>query len=261
VKPHREAKVIPLARDSHVAMYRQLAEQLRDAIARGDYRPGDRIPTEPQLIRRFGVSRITARQAVDALAREKLVIRKQGKGTFVAGPLVHHDLLELRGIYDELVAQGLEPQMRLLEFGQAVPPARIAGRLGTGLRRLVHWRRLYLLRGKPFAVGSMYLDTGRARLTREQVDRNPTYSILEKILHERITRADVSIRYERASADLARPLGLPKGTPLMVFERVSYNAAGVPREHSLYYARAEAYEFSLTVRGKLPITRSLKAAG
>jgi len=250
VKPHREAKVIPLARDSHVAMYRQLAERLRDAIARGDYRPGDRIPTEPQLIRRFGVSRITARQAVDALARDRLVIRKQGKGTFVAGPVVHHDLLELRGIYDELVAQGLEPQMRLLEFGQATPPARIAGRLGTGLRKL-----------KPFAVGSMYLDTGRAGLTREQVDRNPTYSILEKILHERIARADVSIRYERASADLARPLGLPKGTPLMVFERVSYNAAGVPREHSLYYARAEAYEFSLTVRGKLPITRSLKAAG
>jgi DNA-binding GntR family transcriptional regulator len=116
VKPSRDAKVIPLARDSHVAMYRQLAQQLRGAITRGDYRPGDKIPTEPQLIRRFGVSRITARQAVDALAREKLVIRKQGKGTFVAGPLVHHDLLELRGIYDELVAQGLEPHTRLLEL-------------------------------------------------------------------------------------------------------------------------------------------------
>ena len=261
MKAHRAAKVIPLARDSHVAMYRQLAQQLREAIARGDYRPGDRIPTEPQLIRRFGVSRITARQAVDALAREKLVIRKQGKGTFVAGPLVHHDLLELRGIYDELVAQGLEPEMRLLEFGQAAPPARIAGRLGTGLRKLVHWRRLYVLRGKPFAVGSMYLDSGRTRLTREQVNRNPTYSILEKIMHERIARADVSIRYERAGVDLARALGLARGTPLMVFERVSYNAAGVPREHSLYYARAEAYEFSLTVRGKLPIARSIKAAG
>jgi GntR family transcriptional regulator len=118
-----------------------------------------------------------------------------------------------------------------------------------------------VLRGKPFAVGSMYLDAGRARLTREQVDRNPTYSILEKLLHERIGRADVSIRYERASGELARALGLPKGAPLMVFERVSYSVAGVPLEHSLYYARAEAYEFSLTVRGKLPITRSLKAAG
>jgi DNA-binding GntR family transcriptional regulator len=48
----------------------------------------------------------------------------------------------------------------------------------------------------------------------------------------------VSIRYERAGAERARPLGLPKGAPLMVFERVSYNAAGVPLEHSVYYARA-----------------------
>ena len=255
------AKVIPLARDSHVAMYRQLARQLREPIARGDYKTGGKIPTEPQLSRRFGVSRITARQAVDALAREGLVIRKQGKGTFVARPLVHHDLMDLRGIYDGLVAQGLDPQTELLDFRRAVPPARVAARLGTSLRKLLHWRRLFVLRGKPFAVAVVYLNTGRSRIAREQVDRNPTYSILERLLGERIGRADVSIRYQRAEPEFARVLQLPKGAPLMVFERVSYNADGVPLEHSLYHARAEAYEFSLTVRGKLPITRALKAAG
>ena len=257
---NRNAKVIPLTRDSHVAMYRQLAEQLREAIAHGIYKPGEKIPAELQLIRRFGVSRITARQAVDALAREGLVNRKQGKGTFVAVPIVHHDLLELRGIYDELVAQGHDPLTKVLEFGQATPPPRIAGRLGTAQRKLLHWQRLYELRGKPFAVVTVYLDTGRERVTREQVDQNPTYTILESLLGKRISRADVSIRYGRADATLARILQLPRGAPLMVFERVTYNAQGVPLEHSLYYARAEAYEFSLTVRGKLPITRSLKTA-
>ncbi len=241
-------------------MYRQLATQLRQAIARGDYKPGQRIPTEPQLTRRYGVSRITARQAVETLSREGLVIRQQGKGSYVAGPVVHHDLLDLRGIYDELVSQGHDPQTRLLDCRRAVPPPPVAARLGTGARRLLHWKRLYALRGVPFALSCVHLDTGRSRIDREQVDRHPTYSILEKLLHERIGRADVSIRYERADAGLARRLKLPKGAPLMVFERVSYNAAGVPREHSLYYARAEAYAFSLTVRGKLPITRGLKAA-
>jgi GntR family transcriptional regulator len=254
------ARVLPLSRDSHVAMYRQLAQRLREAIARGDYKPGDRIPTEPELIERFRVSRITCRQAVAALAREGLVIRQQGKGSFVAGPLVHHDLLDLKGIYDGLVAQGLDPQTRLLGFGQAAPDAAVAARLGTGERRLLHWRRLYLLRGKPFAVSSVHLDAGRARISRDQVDRHPTYSILENLLHERIGRADVSIRYEPAGAELGRLLGLRKGAPLMVMERVSFNAHGLPREHSVYRARAEAYEFSLTVRGKLPITRALKSA-
>ena len=254
------ARVIPLARDSHVAMYRQLARQLREAILRGEYKVDGRIPTEPQLIRRYGVSRITARQAVEALVREGLVVRQQGKGTFVRPPTVHYDLHDLRGIYDGMVAQGLEPRTELLDIRRAAPPARVAERLGTGTRKLLHWRRLYILRGKPFAVTGVYLNAGRAQLTREQVDRNPTYSILEKLLKERIGRADVSIRYERAAPELARVLGLARGAPLMVFERVSYNAEGVPLEHSLYYARAEAYEFSLTVRGKLPITRSLKAA-
>ncbi|HKU46746.1 MAG TPA: UTRA domain-containing protein, partial [Burkholderiales bacterium] len=139
-------------------------------------------------------------------------------------------------------------------------PPRVAEQLGTGPRKLLRWRRLYVLRGKPFAVTDVHLNAGRAQLTREQVDRNPTYSILETILKERVGRADVSIRYAQAAPELARALGLARGAPLMAFERVSYSAGGVPLEHSLYYARAEAYEFSLTVRGKLPITRSLKAA-
>lgn len=254
------ARAIPLRRDSHVAMYRQIAGRLRDAIARGEYATGDRIPTEPELCKRFGVSRITCRQAVEALAREGLVVRQQGKGTFVSAPVVRHDLLELRGIYDGLVAQGLDPRTRLLAFGIGVPPAAVAARLGTGLRKLVHWQRLYAVRGKPFAVSTVHLDAGRLKLTRELVDRHPTYAILEQLLGERIGRADVAIRYEPASAEIARALGLAKGAPLMVMERISYNADGTPREHSVYRARAEAYAFSLTVRGKLPITRSLKVA-
>jgi len=255
-----EPGIAPLARDSHVAMYRQIANLLRDAIAGGLYKPGQKIPAEPLLTRQFGVSRITVRQAIDALSREGLVIRKQGKGTFVAVPTVHYDLLELRGIYDGLVAEGHNPQTRLLDFAQAAPAARIAQRLGSGQRKLLYWRRLYEVRGKPFAVTDVYLDTGRLRLTREQVDHNPTYRLLEHIMGEQIERADVSICFVRANASLAQILQLPRGAPLMLLERVSYNDAGLAREHSAYYARAEAYEFSLTVRGKLPVTSALRAA-
>lgn len=255
------ARVIPLARHSHVAMYRQLGTQLRDAILRGDYKVDGKLPTETELIRRFGVSRITARQAVDALVREGLVVRRQGKGTFVTAPTVHHDLMDLRGIYDGLVAQGLAPKTRLLAIRRALPPPDVAARMGKPKRKLLHWRRLYLLRGKPFAVSVVHLDTGRAKVSEAEVAEHPTYSILEKLLDERIARADVSIRYAPATRELARDLQLAAGAPLMLLERVSYNAQGAPLEHSLYYARAEAYEFSLAVKGKLPITRSLKAAG
>jgi hypothetical protein len=71
--------------------------------------------------------------------------------------------------------------------------------------------------------------------------------VLENLLGETIARADVSIRYAPADPDLACELELRNGAPLMLLERVSYNADGVPLEHSLYCARAEVYEFSLTV--------------
>ena len=255
----RAARTIPLSRDSHVAMYRQLADRLRDAIAQGVYKPGEKIPAELQLMQRFEVSRITVRQAVNALVTEGLVIRQQGKGSFVAVPVVHHDLHELRGIFDELVAQGHAPRTVLLGFEHLVPAPAIALRLASGTRKLVCYQRLYELRGRPFAVTTIYLDPGTARVSREQVRRHPTYSLLENVLGVRIGKADVTIRYERAGAEHARLLQLPRGAPLMVFERVSYDDKGVPREYSHYRARAEAYEFSLTVSGKLPITRSLKA--
>ena len=256
-----ESKVIPLRRDGPVAMHRQLAERLRAEIAGGAYTDGARLPTEPQLIRRYGVSRITARQAVDALVREGLVVRQQGKGTFVTSPVVRHDLLELRGLYDQLVDHGLDPKTELLDWAEAVPPAAVAARLGSGRRKLPAWERLYRLRGKPFALSRVHLNAGKVRITRAQVEAHPTYTLVETLMRKRIGRADVAIRYLPAPADIARRLKLTRGAPLMVLERVSYGADGTPLEHSLYYARAGSYEFSLTVRGKLPITRALKAAG
>ena len=247
----------PLSRDSRVAMHRQLSQQLRDSILRGDYKADGRLPTEPELMRRFNVRPITARQAVEALVREGLVVRQPGKGTFVADPVAHHDLLDLRGMYDSLVAQGIQPQTRLVDFRRQVPPAAVAAKLGKAGRRYFHWRRLFEVNGRPFALGVAHVETGRVSLTREQVAKHPTYSVLEQVLGQKIARADVSIRYRPAPAELAKLLKVKAGAPLMELERVSYSAQGAPLEHSFFYARAEAYSFSLTVRGKLPITRSL----
>ncbi|MGH8599118.1 MAG: GntR family transcriptional regulator [Burkholderiales bacterium] len=251
---------MPLSRQSHIAMHRQLAQRLREAIAGGTYKPGERIPTEPQLIERYGVSRITARQAVDHLAREGRVIRKQGKGTFVAEPVVRHDLLDLRGIYEELVAQGLDPGTEIIEFAETPPPPRVAERLQTGSRPLAAWKRLYRLKGMPFALSCVYLSPGAVKVTRAQVAKHPTYSVLESVFGFHIAHADISIAYQRATPELRKLLQLPPGAPVMVLERVSYSTDGMPREHTLYYAKAESYVFSIKVRGKLPITESFREA-
>jgi GntR family transcriptional regulator len=248
---------VKLRRDSAVAMHRQLAQQLRGAIAQGAYKPGDRLPGEPELAERHGVSRITARQAVMHLVREKLVVRRQGKGTFVAQPPVHHDLLDLHGIYDELVAQGVNPATELLEFAERVAPAGVNERLQSGARKVIHWKRLYLRRGEPFAVSWVYL-APTLRPTRDQVAQYSTYQLFESVVDVKVSHADLSLRARAPSAELRKVLRLRAGVPLIALERVSYDAASTPLEYTLYWANAESYEFVLRLRGQVPITSSIQ---
>lgn len=246
-----------LRRDSAVAMHRQLAQQLRGAIAAGTYKPGDRLPGEPELAERHGVSRITARQAVMHLVRERLVVRRQGKGTFVAEPPVHHDLLDLHGIYDELVARGVNPSTELLAFDERVAPQDVNERMRSGARKVIHWKRVYLRRGEPFAVSWVYL-APHLRPAREQVAQHSTYQLFESVLGVRVSHADLSVRARAATPELRKVLRLRAGAPLIALERVSYDAACVPLEYTLYWADAGSYEFVLRLRGKVPITSSIQ---
>ncbi|MGQ0547732.1 MAG: GntR family transcriptional regulator, partial [Betaproteobacteria bacterium] len=197
-----------LRRDSHVAMHRQLAQQLREAIGAGKYRPGDRLPTEPELAARHGVSRITARQAVMQLVRDALVVRRQGKGSFVAEPPVRHDLVDLRGIYDELVARGVNPTTELLDYAEVVAPANVAERLRSGARKVQHYKRLYLRRGEPFAVSWAYLSPAVPKMARELVAAHTTYHLFESFMHLKISHADLSVRARAATPELRKLLKL-----------------------------------------------------
>src|SRR5579863_1888906 len=74
-------------------LYHQLKQIVRSEIERGMYKPGDRLPSEPELIQRYGVSRITVRQALTELENEGVVVRRHGKGTYVAEQHIEQDLV------------------------------------------------------------------------------------------------------------------------------------------------------------------------
>lgn len=250
-------KIVALQRDSHIAMHRQLAHQLRRSITDGTYKPGDRIPTEPEIAAQFGVSRITARQALIQLVRELLLVRRQGKGTFVAEPPVQHDLVPLHGIYDELVAQGVNPTTELLEFDRIVPPPRVAERLHSGARKLIHWKRRYLRREQPFAVAYVYLSPIVPKVSRDLVAAHSSYYLFESVMKLHVDHVDLSVRASKPTREMRALLRLPSGEPMIVLERVSYLADGTSIEYTLYCAHADSYEFALRVRGNMPITPAM----
>jgi GntR family transcriptional regulator len=248
-----------LDRDSHVALYIQLAEQLKREINEGLYRDGGRLPSEPALVKRFAVSRVTVRLAIGHLINEGLVTRKQGKGTFVAAQVVRHDLQDLKGFYDVLVAQGLALQTRLLTFEPALPPPEVAAAMATGEAPLYLLRRLYCLDDSPIALATTWLPAAAQQLSWTQAETHPSYSILQHLLELPIAYARVSIRSRLAGRQLAKILELKSSAPVLLLQRCSYGPGDEPREFTYFAVNSNNYEFTLNTQGAIALSSGLIA--
>lgn len=250
-----------VSRDSSVALYVQIADRVARDITRQRLPAFARLPSEYALTQQYGVSRVTVRQAIGLLVRQGLVVVKQGKGTFVAGPVMQHKLEDLKGFYDALVVQGHMPETQLLEFRPMQAPAGVAARLGTGCRKPVHLRRRYSLQGYPFALVDAWLIPAAAEVSWEAAEHHPIYSILEHLLDMSVARAEVGILARQADARETKLLELPRNSPILMMERVSYSAGELALEFSRFSIRPENYRFSVGVEGRLAITRMIQQAG
>jgi GntR family transcriptional regulator len=246
----------PLMRNSAQPLYQQLASLLAQRIDAGDFSCGARLPTEPELMAAHGVSRITVRQAIALLSRNGRVVAKPGKGTFVVGPMMRHDLGALRGFYDALREQGLDPQTELLEFSPA--GGRADRGLPEGLDLPVRLRRRYLLDGRPFALVEAWLPAAAGALGEVRAARLTVYEILEQFLGERVANADLSIRCQPATRAIAGELGLAAAGAVLVMERQSVSQAGRVLEFMRIHIVPERYEFRLRVPGPLEIANSVR---
>lgn len=248
-----------LARDSHIALYRQIAEWLEGEIAEGRLAPQARLEPEHALMRRFGVSRITVRQAIHHLAERGLILRKQGKGTFVAGPAAPHEPQDPRGFFEILLSQGPGSEARLLRFGAEVPPAEAARALGLEPgEQAVGLERLYLRDGEPVAVAESWLTPEARRVSWADAESHSTHSILQNLLGIQIARTDIGVRSAFAGRALRRQLKLPSHVPMLVLTRVSCDVQGTGLEFTRFAVNSESDEFTLSARGAVPVRTVLK---
>src|SRR5918995_7268647 len=121
-----------LSRSSAGTLYHQLLGVLRGRIESGEIRVGDRLPSEADLVSDFGVSRTTARRALDELRRQGLVRREPGRGTFLASPWLRSNLAYLHSFSEEIKRWGYTPGARLVEREEREADEAVAGRVGSG---------------------------------------------------------------------------------------------------------------------------------
>jgi GntR family transcriptional regulator len=220
--------------------YREIEHAIRQRLAR--LKPGAELPSEAQLCDEFGVSRMTARHAIDRLAQEGLVFRMRGRGTFVSEPPTHRRANSLLSFSNEMRRQGRTPSSRLLGRALRAATREEAARLQLKDAEKVLWfRRIRLADGHPIAVESTRLHrrTAAAVLAADL----QTVSLHAVLVRAGFppTRGRATISAEPASADDARWLEMRKGDPMLVERRVIVDQEGLPLEFTESRYPADRY--------------------
>jgi GntR family transcriptional regulator len=240
-----------LIRDNPTSLYLQIASLLREEISSGLYEPSGKLPSESELRTRFGVSRITVRLALDQLVEEKIVERKQGKGTYVFNKQLRHGLDTLRSFHESLLIQGLQPEMRLIGHQLVDIPETLKAVFTNDSKQTLLVERLHLVDGQPIAVGKSYLLAEVASVSRDTIEHQPSYLAIESVTGQKVVRADLSITAQLADEKYASLLQIKPGMPLLIMKRSSYLADNICCDHSLFHIRPEHYEFVVSSYFKL----------
>ena len=206
-------------------LYRQIRQLILQALEKGEWKPGDAIPSEFELARRFHVSQGTVRKAVDELAGEHILVRRQGKGTFVAThhePVIRFRFLRLAPLDGEVVPADSEILWCRKVRANAETARALDLRSGDGL---IYIRRLLSFSGKPTLVDDIYLPASLfSGLTMALLSENkgPLYGLFESRFGVSMVRADERLRAVGAPPDVAELLGVDCDKPILRVDRVSF---------------------------------------
>lgn len=231
-------------------LYKQIKELLLDGLRGGEWRPGDAIPSEIELAARYRVSQGTVRKAIDELAADNLLVRRQGKGTFVAShgePQVRFRFLRLAPDAGGPVAA----ERKLLDFRRARASAETARllELRTGDSMIV-LTRLLLFSGDPVVLEEVWLPAGLFKgLTAAAITehKGALYNLFETQYGTRMVRAEEKLKARSADAETAKLLSVEPGHALLEVERFSYTYGDRPVEwrHGLYKTDRHFYRSEL----------------
>jgi GntR family transcriptional regulator len=213
-------------------LYLQLAGVLRQRIAKGAWKPGDRLPSLEQLVDEFQVARVTVRQAIERLTRDGLVSAQRGRGTFVTGTPPDDRWLKVETTLRNLGDVYRDTQPTVLTIDESARRPRLHERDGVAAETYVYMRRVHAQQGRPYCLIDLYLD---AEIFARDPARFRTQTVIPLLMampRVRIATARQVLTISSADAEVARHLGINVNAPVAEVRRV-FTA---PRQRVIYVA-------------------------
>jgi GntR family transcriptional regulator len=203
--------------------YLSLSNQLRSEIVEGNWPSGTQLPTIDQLSDRYGVAKVTVRQALGVLASEGLIERVQGKGTFVADGIKKPKIIQLESSWQSLL-QMLEGNVpKLLEMKPVCDlPAQAAG-AGNAAGSYRSMRRVHYSEGRPYCVLDVFLANSCYRRAPNDFDSKMIIPVLQRVAKRSLRKMKQSFRILTADLEISRYLDLPLNAPIGEVRRVITN--------------------------------------
>ena len=234
--------------DLPVPLYVQIEEELRLMIDSGDLRPLSKVESESTLATRLGVSRMTARKAVDRLVAEGLMFRRQGKGTFVAHPKIAHGPSQLLSFSSSMNAQSIRHTTRVLAAGLVPAPSRVVRylRLAVGTPVIVV-RRLRLVDDEPAAIHMSWVLNRYSVIL--QGDLTGSLTDLMKSAGGSVAYTNDGIEATVAAGEIAQLLGVPVGSALVFISGTASSSDMEPVRYSEAFYRGDRFRFRVDTTG------------
>ncbi|MFC4663810.1 GntR family transcriptional regulator [Oceanobacillus aidingensis] len=227
-----------------IPLHVQLKQIIEQKIYNGDY--AEKIPSERELMDEHYVSRSTVRQSIEQLVQEGILVRKPGKGTFIAVRTINDWLGSLHSTSENIEKMGMTPGARLV----ASQEIELVGRLKevTGLDKAHHFKRIRYANDIPMGIERHYYPVALGKkLSQFNLDEEAFYELLERELKVNTFQAEQEIRAGISTRDDSELLNIPEGTSIIIAERKITDVHGAFVEFERAYYRADMYSFKITL--------------
>jgi GntR family transcriptional regulator len=233
-----------------IPLYFQIEQDLASSIASGALAPGSQLPTEEELVRKYGVSRTTVRKAVQELERLGLIEIRRGRGTFVRAEKLAQEFTELTGFVEDMVALGLQPSAKVLGTDPMEADETVARQLRVPIgTEVMQIRRVRIGDGLALSLDETYLpmDLGR-KVVENDLEVYPIFSLLERKYDTPLVEADYRIEAVAADPFVAEALGVEERAPILLIERVSYSLDQRPVDYEKLFYRGDKLKLTTRLR-------------